>query len=125
MTDHENRAELQKLIAAVEMLRLVDPKMELGQALVLLLILKEPGVKVPKLLDATGLSRSALSRNINALSQTSYLAEKESGKKSAGHHLIDTRPDPSDNRATIASATARGRELAQQLSKVLQNGRLS
>lgn len=114
------RRDIRRLIRVVEEFRAFDAQMELSQLLVYLLITATPGKKVTDLLPATGLSRSALSRNILALSGGEYRADHRS-KPKPGLDLVTTVTDPFDARAQLAAPTGRGVGLAQKVSKILRS----
>lgn len=115
----DKQERLTSLIRVVEEFRKYDADMSLSQVLVYLLINNEPGLRVAKLLPLTGLSRSALSRNILSLSKGPYAADHRSPKK-PGHDLITTVEDPFDGRAQMAAPTARGAELARRLGRIIR-----
>jgi DNA-binding MarR family transcriptional regulator len=110
------KRDLRCLIKIVEEFRAFDAQMELSQLLVYLLITAAPGKKVADLLPATGLSRSALSRNILALSKGEYRADHRANPK-PGLDLITTVTDPFDGRAQLAAPTRRGVGLAEKISR--------
>lgn len=112
------KRDLRCLIRIVDEFRALDAQMELSQLLVYLLIAASPGKKVADLLPATGLSRSALSRNILALSGGEYRADHRA-KSKPGLDLITTVTDPFDSRAQLAAPTRRGVGLAEKISRYL------
>src|SRR4051794_18821625 len=110
------KRDIRCLIKIVEEFRAFDAQMELSQLLVYLLITATPGKKVADLIPVTGLSRSALSRNILALSKGEYRADHRA-KPKPGLDLITTVTDPFDGRAQLAAPTRRGVGLAEKISK--------
>lgn len=109
------RNDIKRLIRIVEELRTLDPEMELSKLLVYLQIAAAPGRKVADLLALTGLSRSALSRNISALSGGDYRPDSRRQFK-PGLDLVTTVTDPFDGRAQLAAPTRRGVGLAEKLA---------
>lgn len=111
----DNKA-LEALVQVVEEFRKFDNTMEANQILIFLLAVVKPGIRLKEIEKITGLSNSAVSRNILALSKESYAA---SGKKEKrpGHDLIVAMSDAFDSRAKVVAPTARGRKLAETLSK--------
>jgi DNA-binding MarR family transcriptional regulator len=109
------KRDIRCLIKIVEEFRAFDAQMELSQLLIYLMITASPGKKVADLLPATGLSRSALSRNILALSKGEYRADHRANPK-PGLDLITTVTDPFDGRAQLAAPTRRGVTLAEKIS---------
>lgn len=110
--------DLQRLLRVVETIRKTYPRMELGQLSILLRVLLEPGIRAMDMAPATGLTSSAVSRNVLALSDRSYLTD-ESGAHRRGLDLITQLTDPMDTRARLLAPTARGRRLAVRLSDLL------
>ncbi|ESX98721.1 MULTISPECIES: hypothetical protein [unclassified Mesorhizobium] len=110
------KKDIRCLIKVIEEFRAFDAQMELSQLLVYLLVTATPGKKVADLLPATGLSRSALSRNILALSKGDYRADHRA-KPKPGLDLITTVTDPFDGRAQLAAPTRRGVGLAEKISR--------
>lgn len=110
--------DVRKLLRVIDLVRKLYPRMELGQLAVLLHVLAKPGVRANDLLDEVGVTKSALSRNVRALSDRSYLTD-EQGEQRGGLDLITQVTDPLDGRAKLLAPTARGRRLAQTLSKTL------
>lgn len=95
------------------------PRMELGQLHILLLILSEPGIGMSQLQAPTELTKAAVSRNVLALSPTSYL-EASNGTRRPGLNLVSMEPHPDDGRAKLVTPTARGSRLAIRLAQILE-----
>lgn len=116
-----SRVALRPLIQAVEEFRKYDPKMELGQLLIYLHTAVRPGIKMTELEALVGLSSSAVSRNVQALSRVSYQRDTE-GKPRPGHDLVTQLSDPLDSRAKLVAPTRRGVMLAEKVSTILRIG---
>lgn len=110
--------DMRRLLRVVEEVRTQYPRMELGQLAVLLSVLAEPGMWARDLTARVGLKKSALSRNVKALSQIGYLTDKD-GKPKDGLNLITQIPDALDGRAFQLAPTRKGRTLAERLSHLL------
>lgn len=117
--DEKVRADMRKLLRIVEEVRRLYPRMELGQLAVLLAIISDPGLWARDLTGKVGLKKSALSRNVKALSSVSYLAD-EDGEKRGGLDLIAQIPDAIDTRAFQLAPTHRGRQFAERLSELMK-----
>lgn len=118
--DDENvRSDMRKLFRIVEEVRSVYPRMELGQLAVLLAIISDPGMWARDLTGRVGLKRSALSRNVKALSSVGYLNGGD-GERRGGLDLIAQIPDAIDARAFQLAPTDRGRQFAERLSKLMK-----
>lgn len=117
-TKDKTAHDLQRLLRVVETIRKTYPRMELGQLSVLLRVLLKPGIRAMGMTKETGLTASAVSRNVLALSDRSYLTD-ESGSNRRGLDLITQITDPLDSRARLLAPTARGRRLATRLSDLL------
>ncbi|PYF10328.1 DNA-binding MarR family transcriptional regulator [Rhodobacter viridis] len=112
------RANMRRLFRIVEEIRDQYPRMELGQVAVLLSVLSDPGMRATDLRSRVGLQKSALSRNVRALSQTSYLQDEDGGQRQ-GLNLIVQAIDPFDSRAHLLNPTKKGKALAKKLSDML------
>lgn len=113
------RKDVRKLARVVEEVRRQYPRMELGQMAVLLSVLSDPGMRAQELTDRVGLKKSALSRNVKALSQVTYLTDEE-GNPRNGLDLITQIPDAFDGRAFQLAPTRKGRTLAERLSELMK-----
>lgn len=117
--DEKVRADMRRLFNIVEEVRRLYPRMELGQLAILLLVISDPGMWARDLTGRVGLKRSALSRNVKALSSVGYLNGGD-GERRGGLDLIAQIPDAIDARAFQLAPTRRGRELAERLSKIMK-----
>lgn len=115
----EVRQNMRRIFRIVEEIRRQYPRMELGQVAVLLSVLAEPGMRAADLTGRVGLKKSALSRNVRALSQTSYLQDDD-GDPRDGLNLIAQVQDPFDGRAFQLAPTRKGRDLAEKLSDMMR-----
>lgn len=116
--DHTRRA-MRRLLAVVEEVRSQHPRMEMGQLAVLLHVLAEPGMWAQDLTRVVNLKKSALSRNVKALSSVSYLTDDD-GNPRDGMDLITQIPDVLDRRAFQLAPTRKGRTFAERLAKILE-----
>jgi DNA-binding MarR family transcriptional regulator len=107
------------LSSVVRELRREYPRMELGQLQILLLILAAPAVRMTDLRIPTGLTRSAVSRNVQALSNTSYL-HGEGGERREGLGLVDVAIDPFDARSRVVRPTMKGNALGRRIMLLLE-----
>jgi DNA-binding MarR family transcriptional regulator len=113
--DEETRETVRRLLRAVEQIRNLYPRMELGQLVVFLGVIVDPGVKAKDLGPRVSLSTSAMSRNVSALSALSYLPDA-AGKNRDGLDLITQIPDVFDRRAMALAPTRKGYTLAEKLA---------
>lgn len=117
--DDDVRKEMRRLLRAIEEVRTRYPRMELGQLSILLSVMAEPGMWAKDLTARVGLQKSALSRNVKALSTTSYLVDEE-GQPKSGLDLITQIPDAFDRRAFQLAPTRKGRTLAEKLADIMK-----
>jgi len=94
---------LTRAILFIEEFRKIDPEIQMHTALMLLLIARKPGLNLKDLVTATGLGKSAVSRNIASLS-------KEYGKG-----LITYAEDPLDRRNKVIKLTPAGERVVNSL----------
>lgn len=122
MTNAEREAvrrNMRSLLRVVEQVREQHPRMELSQLAILLHVLSDPGIRAADLQDRVSLKKSALSRNVKALAQESYLTD-EAGNPREGLDLIVQLPDPQDGRAFQLVPTRTGLALAERLSNLMK-----
>ncbi|WP_043879569.1 MarR family winged helix-turn-helix transcriptional regulator [Azorhizobium caulinodans] len=98
-----NQSSLTKAILFVEEFRKIDPELPMQVALILLLVARKPGTNLKELVQATGLGKSSVSRNIAALS-------KEHGKG-----LITYSEDLLDRRNKVCRLTPEGERVVRSL----------
>ncbi|SHM46275.1 hypothetical protein SAMN05444389_11022 [Paracoccus solventivorans] len=110
---------MHRLFWVVEEVRRQYPRMELGQLAILLSVLAEPGMWARDLTGKVKLKKSALSRNVKALSNLSYLMDEE-GNRREGLDLITQIPDALDQRAYLLTPTEKGRDLAERLAALMR-----
>lgn len=113
------RRDMRALLRVVEAVRQQHPRMEMAQLSVLLHVTTDPGVRATDLGNKMGLKRSSLSRNVKALSSTSYLRDEE-GDVRDGLDLITQIPDATDARAYQLALTRRGRIFAERLATLMR-----
>ena len=80
-----------RFLAFIEEFRKLNPNIQAGQIAVYLHIMSKPGITMKELERATGLSSTAVSRNVLALSETFKAGEP-------GFDLVETYDDPQDRR---------------------------
>ena len=103
---------LEGLAAAIEVFRKLDAEMPAQTMLTFLLVARNPGINVGKLVERLGIAQSSTSRNVAYLSKwRAYLEE--------GHDLIEAVEDPRDRRTKTVDLTAKGRRLAEKLARTL------
>ena len=95
---------LSRAIMFVEEFRKVDPELPMHSALILLLIAQKPGINLKELVQATGLVKSSVSRNVAALS-----------KEYGGKGLITMTEDPMDRRNKVVKLTLEGERMVRSL----------
>jgi DNA-binding MarR family transcriptional regulator len=111
---HEPSLAFARLASVVREVRREYPRMELGQLQILLIILASPAVRMTDLRIPTELTRSAISRTVQALSDTSYLLGA-GGDRRDGLGLVEVAVDPFDARSRIVHATPKGSALGRRL----------
>lgn len=116
--EDETKEALLRLLHIVEEVRKTYPRMELSQLSILLTILAEPGLWAKDLMGRVDLKKSALSRNVKALSNLSYITDDD-GKPRAGLDLITQIPDALDQRAFQLAPTRKGRQFAERIAYLL------
>lgn len=115
----EERHTLRQLISVVEEVRKEHPRMELGQLSLLLLVLLEPGATGTDLSKKVDLKKSAVSRNILALSVASYQRDEE-GSPRPGLNLIAQLPSGMDARQNELHPTEKGTRFARKLASLMR-----
>lgn len=104
--------KLASLLAAVELLRELEPNMEAQVMAALLHIMLKPDITMSELAEKTGASQSAASRHVATLSPVRALNKP-------GFGLVESYDDPSDRRVKRVNLTKKGERLAEQLADVL------
>lgn len=108
--------ELRRLLAAIEMLRVLDDTMPVQMLAVLLQVALaedsgEP-MSLTQLAEALHMGQSSVSRNVATLSEWSW-------QKKPGLSLVETRIDLMELRRKNVGLTPKGRKLIEQLSNIL------
>jgi len=116
--DQQVSANMETLARIIREVRLEYPRMELGQLHLLLIALARPGIPMQDLQGPTSLTKSAVSRNVRALSEKSYLSDEDGARN--GLDLVTQVSDPLDGRSKLVAPTTRGRRLAERLSELLE-----
>lgn len=104
---------LDPLVRVLEALRTLDPDLPIQYALSFLTIAQNEGLSIRELSERLGIAQSSASRNVAALSKWHSFGK-------AGHDLVQAEEDPRERRRKIITLTDRGRELAAQLSDLIQ-----
>lgn len=115
----EVRRRLAGFQAAVQEIRKVYPRMEMGQLDLLLTIALKPGIRGADLLAQAGgdLTKSGMYKTLQALSDERSPGEVEG--RVTGLDLLTRLPDPTDRRAYLLSPTQRGLSLMRTLASKL------
>ena len=98
-----------RILQAVEEFRKVDPEMPMQTAAVLLLVGSQEGISQGTLKDRVGVSKSALSRIFDRLSDRPGRAG-----------LLQMRKDPDDLRYKITHLTPKGRRVVAALEHLME-----
>lgn len=106
------QADMRRLLAVVEEVRRLHPRMELSQLSIFLRVALEPGILAQEITKGVGLHRSSLSRNVGGLTTEGYTTGRNSHRV-PGLGLIDRREE---GLARPLRLTRKGRELASGLS---------
>ena len=111
----ETRKAAKVLLGAVEAIRSVDPDMS-AQSMATFLIIAGSSSAVPmtELLRRTGLSTSAMSRNV------ALLDKYGSGPGREGLKLVTSYEDPQDRRYKVVELTPRGKTLLGVITNALE-----
>jgi|GEM_PF-4419114 len=117
--EEQVRSDMRGLLRILEIVKSDFPQMELPQLAVFLAVVTEPGVATQDLLGTVGLKRSALSRNVKALSELSYLTDDD-GDPRPGLGLITQIPDLEDARVFHLAPTKPGYSFAKKLSRMMK-----
>lgn len=116
--DEGTREAMKRLLQVMQEFKQLNPRMEVGQMIVLLTILVEPGMWARDLTARAGLKKAATSRSVKALTSLSYILD-EDGAPRAGLDLITQIPDAIDQRAYQLAPTRKGWTLAEKLAAIL------
>ena len=106
------RSSLSALEAVFGLFRELRPEMPIQLPLVFVLIAQHKGISAARLCKLTGLSQSAMSRNITVLT-------REGKKDEPGLGLVVKSIDPANPRAHAIHLTKDGRVVAARLAEVL------
>lgn len=106
------RSSLKALTAAIELFRELRPEMPIHPPLVFLMVAQHKGISAARLGELTGVSQSAVSRNLSALTK-----EGRAGEPGLG--LVTRTIDPMNPRAHAMHLTKDGRALAARLAQAI------
>lgn len=101
-----------RLLSAVEEFRKLNSNIQAGQIAVFLHIMAKPGITMKELERLSGLSSTAVSRNVLALSEWFKAGEP-------GYDLVETYDDPEDRRNKRVRAKAKGTRVYNTLIQLL------
>ncbi len=107
-----------KLVYAIDEFRKLAPDLPAQTLTVFFLIAGTPGIRMKEIEKLTGLSSSAISRNVLALSERSWRKEAN-GEFGPGLDLVVTASDPFDPRAKVAILTPRGRKMYERVVAIV------
>ena len=110
-----NSAEimLQRLFQAIDVVRLVDATLPIQTFAAFVAVALQQGQSISALGAKVGISQSAASRNLSALSDWDY-------KKKVGLKLVEYRQDPMNLSIKTVHLTARGQNLVEHVINQLQ-----
>lgn len=94
-------SQLSAVLSIVEAFREIAPTMEIQRATILLLVAKTPGISSREIQEFTGLSSTAISRNVIGLGSPRRVGV-------SGLGLIQELDDPHDSRRKLYSLTPKG-----------------
>ena len=110
-----NSAEimLRRLFQAVDVVRLVDATLPIQTFAAFVAVALQQGQSISAIGEKVGISQSAASRNLSALSDWDY-------KKKVGLKLVEYRQDPMNLSIKTVHLTARGQNLVEHVVNQLQ-----
>ncbi len=111
------------LVEAIEAFRSYEPEMQAQSIIVFLLVASKPGINMKELERRTGLSKSAVSRNVLMFSERHWKKDPDTGRHLPGLNLLVTSTDPHDPRAKLVMPSAMGRRFFEKLTTSLTEGR--
>lgn len=102
-----------RLLSFIEEFRKLSPNIQAGQIAVFLHVMAEPGISMKDIERRTGLSSTAVSRNVLALSEwfkqpRPAIIGKPAIPGVPGHGLIEAYEDPWDRRGKIVAPKLKG-----------------
>lgn len=104
---------LQRLFQAIDVVRLVDATLPIQTFAAFVAVALQQGQSVNAIGIKAGISQSAASRNLSALSDWDY-------KKRVGLKLVEYRQDPMNLSVKTIHLTARGQNLVDHIVNQLQ-----
>lgn len=106
-------AQLEKVLEAFELLRLLDREMPGQVVCCFLYVASHDGCHKQAMEDALGLTAASSSRN------TDILSKGRPGRSAEGLDLITKEVDPSNRRRQVLTLTPRGKALAQHMKATI------
>jgi DNA-binding MarR family transcriptional regulator len=114
----EREREIASTMAwCLDQFRKLAYEIETPAVIIFFLIAGQPGVRMKELEKLTGLSSSAVSRNVLLLGERGWKRQPD-GTFPPGLDLVVTATDPFDVRAKVASLTPRGRRLFERVCQM-------
>lgn len=104
---------LNKVSAVIRLLRSLNSEMQLQQVDVLMIVAQNPGVTVNDIQKKAGLSQSAASRNILALSEWRKAGEP-------GFNLVESVRDPREPRRSLVFLKPAGKAFITKLVRSIE-----
>lgn len=125
--DSSGKSTARKLVWVIDEFRKLgapvsEREMDVNTMLVFFLVVSNPGISMKEIEKASGLSASAVSRNVLLLSDRSYRKGAD-GRPLPGMDLVVTASHPFDVRAKVVTPTPKGRKLFERVTMTMQ-GRL-
>jgi DNA-binding MarR family transcriptional regulator len=109
------RKQIYSAIQIIRAFRAIDSEMPAQMVHCLMEVALNPGMGMRALEQATGLSQSSASRNIQTLG-------KWHREKRPGYDLVETVEDPEDTRRKIMFLTPKGRQLMSDVMSAMGDG---
>ena len=110
---------LATIVRVIEAFRGTDTKLELNQMLIFFLVAEKGEMDMSEIGLLTGLGRSAVSRNVLALSERDYKTD-EAGNPLPGRDLVSTIDSKHHHKGKAVILTFNGRSLAQRISNIME-----
>jgi DNA-binding MarR family transcriptional regulator len=110
--ERSNQAQCRALTRVLDEFRRYETDISASGVFIFLTVAAKPGIHLKEIERATGLSSSAVHRNVRMLSDEHWRKDKE-GNYLPGHDLVVMVPDPFDSRTRIVSLTPRGRKVME------------
>ncbi|PLP55568.1 MarR family transcriptional regulator [Mesorhizobium loti] len=113
-TQSADNKEARRLLSFIEEFRKLSPNIQAGQIVIFLHIASKPGISLKELERRTGLSSTAVSRNVLALSEWVK-------KDVPGHNLVETYDDLDDRRNKLVKLKVAGNRIYDTLLNLVRS----